>query len=217
MSDFRRADGLQTALRETVARGSQRFVGLLKLSNLSRQLREARSAPSGNAGIARHDKRRQPASISHSRPFRSRGCPSFAVVFGWWGSERAHGDFCPRGSPCASPVRCGAGPSLCTANLGAEVTRGFWAFARPRLYNPFVYQQPGRYALPVLLRVRSLRTRLDGLTDRVEVHREVSPAPLTWVAVQGGCWFVSETRYPPRLGAEAPDAPLCHPASLTRC
>ena len=75
--------------------------------------------------------------------------------------------------------------------MGAEVTLGFWAFARPRLYNPLVYQQPGRYALPVLLRVRSLRTRLDGLTDRVEVHREVSPAPLTWVAVQGGCWFLS--------------------------
>ena len=37
---------------------------------------------------------------------------------------------------CNFPVRYGAGPSLCTANLGAEVTRGFWAFARPHVYNP---------------------------------------------------------------------------------
>ena len=78
--------------------------------------------------------------------------------------------------------------------MGAEVTPGFWVFARPRLYNPFVYQQPGRLRVArASARPQHRRAWLDGLTDRVEVHREVSPAPLTGVAVPGGGWFVSET------------------------
>jgi hypothetical protein len=79
-------------------------------------------------------------------------------------------------------VRYGAGPSLRTANLDATVTRGFWAFTRPRVYNPFVYQQ----LVGIRLRrasARPFRARLDGLTDRVEVHPKVSPVPLTRVPV----------------------------------
>ena len=43
------------------------------------------------------------------------------------------------------------------------------------------------YAFAVLLRLRDpWRKRLDSLTDRVEVHREVSPNPLASVPVLGG-------------------------------
>jgi hypothetical protein len=38
--------------------------------------------------------------------------------------------------------------------LAATVTRGYWAFARPRFYNPFVYQQP------VGIRLRSAKEML---------------------------------------------------------
>src|ERR1039458_4570251 len=83
-------------------------------------------------------------------------------------------------TPCALTcfevrVRYGAGPSLRTVNLGAAITRGFSAFTRLHVCYPRVYQQPLRcFCAPTL-------ARLDGLTDRVEVHRSVSPAPLTCV------------------------------------
>jgi hypothetical protein len=52
------------------------------------------------------------------------------------------GVFAPGARPAQFAVRCGAGPSLRNANLRVTVTRSYWAFARPRVYNPIVYQQP---------------------------------------------------------------------------
>jgi hypothetical protein len=58
---------------------------------------------------------------------------------------------------------------------------------------PLVYQQPLRcFCAP-------LPARLDGLTDRVEVHKSVSPAPLTSFAVLGGRWVVQGRRRPDLL------------------
>jgi len=55
---------------------------------------------------------------------------------------------------------------------------------------PLVYQQPVSRASA------RPKARLDGLTDRVGVHQSVSPAPLAWVPVQGGCWIVQSRRHP---------------------
>jgi len=50
------------------------------------------------------------------------------------------------------------------ASLGAEITLSFSVLAHRHVYYPLVYQQPLRcFFVPKL-------ARLDGLTDRVEVH-----------------------------------------------
>jgi hypothetical protein len=91
----------------------------------------------------------------------------------------------------ARSLRCGMEPpSLRTVNLGAEVARRLLGVHAPaclfaRLFTSSLNSASARPRCAADVAGRPNGSG-EGSTD------SVSPAPLTWVPVQGGCWIVQD-------------------------